>query len=924
MKILKASAGSGKTFNLSKTYLDLLLGSPDPRRYRHILAVTFTNKATAEMKSRILSDLRSRSASDPVAKEVLLNLLHDYGSFAVSTIDRFFQQALKAFSREIGQFADYQIELDRKSLIREAMDRILDSLTEDKEDIIRWINANVSERLEQGEKLRIEDSLYDIGFLLKSEEHRELAERCGVDDLEACGKERLAEVRKACAGIIRDFRDAVAPFGITAAPGEKISFDGRKRLLKSCPELAEIKEERYPAYQTAFVIDRLIFSLGLAGEFYREFDALLKEKNVMSLDESNTILRDIINGSDAPFVYEKLGVRYENFLLDEFQDTSNIQWENFLPLLRESESKGGRNLVVGDVKQSIYRFRNSDWRLLGSRVTEEFPDAVVETLKYNWRSCRAVVAFNNRFFREAASVFGLGDIYSDVEQIPQGGDNQQGFVRISFTDGQLEAVYESVREGIAAGAEPGDIAVLVRGRQQGSEIASYLIDRGVSVISDDSLSVKSSLTVRRLVALMTAYDSPDDAVSCYLAESLNVNFPDGCHSLVDFCEDLLRSLTASAPGTSGGETLFIQAFMDELLKWTSVYGNNLRGWLRHWEDTDLQISSPDDASAVRIMTIHKAKGLEFPYVIFPFADKVNLFRPEVRWCRLDAAGSGLPEVLGGIYPVKLQKGSEEDGFAAAYREERRMQLVDNMNIFYVALTRAVKSLHIIAAPPSKTLRKRVADGTGGEYTRISDFLFAFAGGNDECSFGEAYDFTRMERRRTSETEDFEASYPSIDIAGRLSPSTEALDFFGDDGEPFVSPRINGIVLHEILSAVGCGDDVDAAVAAASAAGKLSPEASVTAAGLLKARVAAHPEWFPGEGVRVCVERAIIGPDGRERRPDRVVFTPDGVVIVDFKFGKELPGHVSQVREYASLYAGLGCKVKAGVVWYVMEDKCVFI
>lgn len=253
-----------------------------------------------------------------------------------------------------------------------------------------------------------------------------------------------------------------------------------------------------------------------------------------------------------------------------------------------------------------------------------------------------------------------------------------------------------------------------------------------------------------------------------------------------------------------------------------------------------------------------------------------------------------------------------------------MQLVDNMNIFYVALTRAVKSLHIIAAPPSKTLRKRVADGTGGEYTRISDFLFAFAGGNDECSFGEAYDFTRMERRRTSETEDFEASYPSIDIAGRLSPSTEALDFFGDDGEPFVSPRINGIVLHEILSAVSCSDDVDAAVASAHAAGKLSPEASVTAAGLLKARVSAHPDWFPGEGVRVCVERAIIGPDGRERRPDRVVFTPDGVVIVDFKFGKELPGHVSQVREYASLYAGLGCKVKAGVVWYVMEDKCVFI
>ncbi len=221
-----------------------------------------------------------------------------------------------------------------------------------------------------------------------------------------------------------------------------------------------------------------MFSLGLAGEFYREFDALLKEKNVMSLDESNTILRDIINGSDAPFVYEKLGVRYEHFLLDEFQDTSNIQWENFLPLLRESESKGGGNLMVGDVKQSIYRFRNSDWKLLGGKVHEEFPDAEVETLKYNWRSCRAIVGFNNRFFEAAAAEFGLSDIYSDVVQTPRADDSQEGFVELTFCDDQLQAVYDSVCRALESGAAPGDIAVLVRGSQQGSDIASFLIGKG--------------------------------------------------------------------------------------------------------------------------------------------------------------------------------------------------------------------------------------------------------------------------------------------------------------------------------------------------------------------------------------------------------------------------------------------------------------
>lgn len=924
MKVLKASAGSGKTFNLSKTYLGLLLGSEDPRQYRHILAVTFTNKATAEMKNRILGDLYRRSASEPRAREVLLDLLNDYGAFAVSTIDRFFQQALKAFSREIGQFADYQIELDRKSLIREAMDRILDSLTEESGDIIRWINSNVGARLEQGEKLKIEESLYDIGFLLKSEEHRELTERFGIDDLKAFGKERLAEIRKACGLVTKEFLQSVKRFGIDPGPGEMVKFDGCKTLLKNNPELQEIKEQFYPAYQTAFIIEKLIFSLGLAGEFYREFDALLKEKNVMSLDESNTILRDIINGSDAPFVYEKLGVRYESFLLDEFQDTSGIQWENFLPLLRESESKAGHNLIVGDVKQSIYRFRNSDWQLLGHKVTEEFPNVEVETLKHNWRSCRTIVGFNNRFFSEAASEFGLSDIYADVEQIPMSDDQQDGFVRVSFCDDQLEAVHASVLAALGQGAQPGDIAVLVRGRDQGSEIASYLIEKKISVISDDSLSVGSSPAVRRLVALMTAYDNPDDSISGFVADSLDVEFPAECHSLVDFCEALLRSLYGAHPEVYAGETLFVQAYMDELLKWTSVYGNNLRAWLKHWDESDVKISSPEDASAVRVMTIHKAKGLEFPYVIFPFADKVALYKPDVHWCRLDAARNGMDSVLDGIYPVKLSSNTENSCFADSYAEERKLQLVDNMNIFYVALTRAVKSLHIIAASPSKTLRSRLSGGKKPDYSRISDFLFAFAGANDDCSFGRPYDFSMMKRSNAGDLSDFPASYPSIAINGRLSPSAEAFDFFGDDGQTELSPRIQGIVLHDILSRVDSAEDVEQAVAEAVMSGRMDGKSSESAAELLKSRVAAHPEWFPGRGSKVYRERSIIDGDGSEHRPDRVVFTPDGVLIIDFKFGREEPAHSSQVQGYASLYSELGFRVKAGIVWYVVDDKSVYV
>lgn len=926
MKILKASAGSGKTYRLSKTYIGLLLDSPTRDAYRHILAVTFTNKATAEMKSRILRDLFALSEGNPEAKRVLTDILHDYSAFSVSTIDKFFQQTLKSFSREIGQFADYQLELDRNSLIREAMDRILDSLTGDRKDLLGWIKASVSESLEQGRKPGIDESLYDMGCLLKSEEHRELSERYGIDNLQAFGKERLREVRKECGRIIREFSSGVAKFGVPVEDGKLITVG--KRVLSKNPELAEMVEEGYSRYCTAFIINSLTFSLGLAGEFYREFDALLKEKNLMCLDESNTILRDIINGSDAPFVYEKLGVRYGHFLLDEFQDTSNIQWENFLPLLRESEAGGEGSLIVGDVKQSIYRFRDSDWKLLGSKVTEEFPDAGVETLDCNWRSARRVVSFNSGFFSQAAERLGLSDIYSDVVQTPMTGESQEGFVRLSFLDEQLEAVYESIETVRAAGAEWGDIAILVRGKKQGADVADYLISKSVPVISDDSLNMRSSAVVRRLVALLEAFEYPDDGISAFLVSSMKVSFPERYHSLVDLCEGLLRSLMEYDPRSFEGETLFIQAFMDELQSWTDVNGNNLRHFLEHWTEEERFIGSPENSASVRILTIHKSKGLEFPYVIFPFADKVTLYRSGVHWCRLSAAGGRIPQVLEGIYPVSLGSAAASSEFAGALEEERRRQLVDNINLFYVALTRAEKGLHIISAPPTAKFVNSLKRGKP-EYMKMSDLLYEFGGGYEDISFGQEYDFRSMARRGSSGEEEFELKYPSVPLAGRLAPSSDALDFFGDDGQTGVraSARLRGVVLHRILSGTACAADLEAAVDAEVRDGTLDADIGAEALALLGKRIAAHPEWFPATpnaDVRVYNELSVFGPDGREYRPDRVVVGPDGVRVVDFKFGRREERYRSQVANYASLYGSLGYNVVSAAIWYVEDDSMEFV
>lgn len=925
MKILKASAGSGKTWRLSKTYIGLLLESPSPDAYRHILAVTFTNKATAEMKSRILRDLYE--SGDPKARKVLVDMLHDYGAFSVSTIDKFFQQTLKSFSREIGQFADYQIELDKDSIIRESMDRILDSLTPDNTELLSWIKASVSESLEAGKRLSIDDSLYETGRLLKSEEHRELSEQYGVDNAEAFSQNRLLEVRKACAEIIRNFVSEMKRHGIDANAADFIKMPG-KRLLAKNPELASYLDGAYGAYVTAFIINSLTFSLGLAGEFYREFEALLKEKNLMCLDESNTILRDIINGSDAPFVYEKLGVRYEHFLLDEFQDTSNIQWDNFLPLLRESESRGDSSLIVGDVKQSIYRFRDSDWHLLGQKVGEEFPEADVETLDCNWRSSRRVVGFNNAFFSKAAESLGLENIYSDVSQTPKTSEQQEGQVRLTFCQDQLEAVMDSVIKAREAGAEWGDIAVLVRGKKQGADIADYLISNQVPVISDDSLNMKSSGVVRRLTALLEAFENPDDSISTFLAQSMDISFPQTYHSLVDLCESLLRSLYDYDPASFEGETLFIQAFMDELQSWTEVNGNSLRYFLEHWEEQDRFIGSPENSAAVRILTIHKSKGLEFPYVIFPFADKVGFYKSGVHWCRLDAGRAHLPACLEGIYPVNLGSQAEASFFSDAVDEERGRQIVDNINLFYVALTRAEKCLHIISAPPTATFKNSLKAGRP-DYKRMSDLLYEFGGSMDEISFGEEYDFRKMKRKGKSIEEEFPISFTSIPLAGRLAPSSDAVDFFGENGWIGVkaSARLKGVALHKILSEVVSPDDLQAAVGAALMDGSLDAQDASEALALLSERITAHPEWFPESGdedVQVLNEVSLFASDGHEYRPDRVILRPDGIIVVDFKFARPEDKYLRQVGNYAAIYRQLGYNVLSAVIWYVEEDKMQFI
>ena len=935
IKILKASAGSGKTFALAQEYLSLLT---ERFAYRHILAVTFTNKATAEMKSRIIRFLAE--SGDAKKQEALRDILHDYSAFSVSTIDKFFQQALKAFAREIGQVADYQIDLDKSALIHEAMDRILDSITRDNTDLLEWLQRSVSEDIRQGRKVNPEKTLYSIGEQLMMEDDG------GASDLkERFDKKKLEALFDNCGDIIDSFASRVAaaakelevtrtnsikqlaPFLEEATYREKLKLPGAT-LMKEAEgsRFCDLfTGEEYRWYRTAWLLRDMAFSLGLAGEFFRSFEELLREKNVMVLDRSNTILRDIIAGSDAPFVYEKMGVRYESFLLDEFQDTSNIQWENFRPLLRESEANNHQSLIVGDVKQSIYRFRDSDWTLLAEKVGQDFPSASIKSKQENWRSLRTIVDFNNRFFKFASSLTGYAELYSDVEQEVRSKDGQKGFVRVSFCDKEDRdsLVLESIEAAMAAGAGYGDIGILVRTNAEGSAVASCLMDAGIPVVSDESLLLKSSLFIRKLTGILFNHENPDDLINKYIAEAESVEFPSEYHSLTDLCEAILRQLERNSPEEFKGETLYIQAFMDDLREWTEANGNELRAYLRHWNESSLSISSPSGTAAVRIITVHKSKGLEFPYVILPCLSSIGFYKASLKWCPLETEGTPFIPEAAGRYPVNLTKEAADTLFAPSLEEERKMQLVDNLNICYVAFTRAEKCLHIIANIPPKVFR----ESANPEYKDFSQILYKFCNCMEDSTFGEMYDFSRMDRGSDGGKEnDFPYSYQSIPVGDRLATSADASDFFGEDGQtgPSASPRRNGIVLHGILSAVQKAEDLRKAVDGAILDGQLTPEEGEEAFRLLSGRIAAHGEWFESGAMN---EVPMFDANGQEKRPDRVIIYPDGrVLVIDYKFGESTEEndrrYSAQVRGYMKIFRSLGYRDVSGLVWYVINDKLI--
>lgn len=1005
---MKASAGSGKTFSLSREYIRVLLaGNREEANYhRHILAVTFTNKATDNMKNAIVEalDLISRnpdkcpystylmeecgfstiSELKAAAHKALVDILNDYSAFSVSTIDKFFQRTLKAFAREIGQSADYKVELDRGTIIDETVDSLLDSLTEEDKDLLRWLSDSSIEKLEAGEGYKLDSALESFANNFLSPEYDKKKRAFNINESKAFSEENLKKLTATCNRIISGyvkgvnaaaaeldeslnvlgFHDAVNRY-LKGWVKEALDFDGYQKLEffekptwqkmvqdasaivskdfikknkidKSAFEGIRDKLEKldryglstlaYRQFNTACMLTGQVYVFRTAEALRKHHQNVLKERNVLGLDDTNEILRKLIGNTDVPFIYEKTGTRYKHFLLDEFQDTSNIQWECFRPLLLNSISEGCYNLIVGDVKQSIYRWRDAEWKIFGEQVERDVDRVHNNPLKVNWRSAENIVGFNNRFFKSMTSDPALANIYDDVEQevseVVKKKLGVKGCVDISICDSEnlADLTLSSVNDALGRGYSLSDIAIIVRTNKLGGSIAEHLTNNGIRVVTDDSLRISNSSCVRKVISGLYRIDSPEDTINTYNCPDFDYDAVASCRSVQETADLLFKQLPAHEVNS---QTLYVLAFMDLIKSHADTGGNSIHSFLEYWKDYGLNktLSCPSGQDAVTIITIHKSKGIEYPFVIVPV--KKDRTEDITVWDSPDTAGSEFSKCEPALYHVRLK---DNTLFDRSLESEREMNKLDDANVWYVAFTRAKIELRIIADIKNNGIRESLeqfaSDPDSGfvqlkqeeDSLAVSEYIL----GEPAC---------RQEAGRKDEkSEDISIDYleegGSTRTAG-IRISGDAREYFMGEGE--MSPRKRGIILHGILEHVCRAADLEAAVDDAVCHGDLAPDQRESVFTSLSNAIeyVKRYGWFD-EDITVLSEREIISGEESSFRPDRVVIKNDAIEIIDYKFAGYNKKYYNQVENYMNLYKAMGYEKVNGYIWYVDENKIIKI
>ncbi|MCM1490752.1 MAG: UvrD-helicase domain-containing protein [Muribaculum sp.] len=1104
----------------------------------HILAITFTNKATNEMKLRIvdkldalgnwtpddslrkvdyLSDFAAEFNCTPedianICRHALKTLLSDYGDFKVSTIDSFFQTVLRTFAYEADLDDTYQIELDSNYVTQMGLDTTLDAIeTSDADtDGLSWINDMMEKKSSSGKGWNIfqkQDSKHSIyGQILKAsgnlakEDFKVIRQQ--LDDYFAENPDfyriynnlrRLYErdqrqyhsAMREAARTVRDaFRDAGLDMKSTAgtylagrvlkmadtwdwdfADEKSISFKipkfDRKGPSKRVfdprvvnPYLDSSVEDEieslvvkmyghFDRWRTECLSKKMrrwrIYSatmpyVGLLQSVRGNARLFLTDSNTVELGETNSILSRIIGDDDAPFIYERLGNRLEHFLIDEFQDTSRLQWNNLRPLLAESEGKGNDNLIIGDAKQSIYRFRNADPSLITSKVPEQFALTCREcgdTPKENtnWRSTRRIVQFNNLFFRFFTRELSpaMENLYANTVQPPHHTEDA-GYVRVQLFASNSKSEKDDmpahfaeipllIEDMLGRGYAMRDIAVLVDTRMQGAQIIESIMAYNrredttmkIDFISADSLKVGESPAVQAIVSILEAINNgtrarlrpkeewkekgigdwsklkadfsffaqqhPDMPLSELLMRFLNGEYnPNAIRDMLAsmsttvlpaLVENIIRNFIS--PRMRRSEAPFIAAFQDSVLEFCEGYSADITSFLVWWNAKGARrsISSPEDADAVQIMTVHKSKGLEFRCVIVPYSKQtvrpISSQEREWLWVRPDLhEAEGIPEIP--WIPVWSDPALEDTPHSEIYADYLRKYLTDKVNMAYVAYTRAVDELYIYTPC---NVRKDGSLDTGkgriGEYLWqlgsesdriIRDILDAYPDDREfipdsgeihadmeslTWTFGHIPDYdevTRTAAARLKKEADAESiaitEYSCGDSLPALlycTPESLEDDILPPEPEVEEEPeveseeiRIYGEVMHSIMENIETSSDIDRALLHAKVRGHIS----FRDLDRYRKEIATAIEsvgnygWFK-PGLNVINERGL-AMHGKMLRPDRIILQEDGTAtIIDYKFGthRKDAAYSRQVSRYAKalVMAGVAKRCQC-FVWYV--------
>lgn len=1036
--IYDASAGSGKTYALVKEYLKIILVANKNDAYRNILAITFTNKAVHEMKSRIVGNLSEFAKDNPSDKaqdlmqhlaietelsiiqiktksqQIIKHIIHNYAAFDISTIDKFTHKVIRAFAHDLGLPMTFEVTLDTENLLVEAVDAIIAQAGED-ETLTKLLIDFTMEKTDDDKSWDISREILDTGRLVLNENNRneithfqdktitefieiknKLAEACKVLDVANTELAESAFLLIEKNGIdTKSFSGSYFPKHLQSIQEGKFNPKNKtyhepedikinktakdSAIIESIiPEFLQILDTVYKNFEKrdfykAFL--KNITPLSLLNTVSNELTKIQEEQNVLSISEFNAIIHREIQNQPAPFIYERLGERYRHFFIDEFQDTSEMQWQNLIPLIdnatsSEIDGEKGTLMIVGDPKQSIYRWRGgkAEQFIELSKDHNPFnnPEKVLEHLDKNYRSYSQIIEFNNDFFQLLSNEFEHEDYkdlyqnhshqktnaktggYVNISFIPKIEENEDNEEGLDKTELYLLATLNTIQKVQKQGFELKDIVILTRKRSHGIAVANYLTEQGIPLLSSETLMIQNATEVRFIIYLLKYLKNSSDLEAKahflhYVAEHIQDKLP--VHDFIEqgmqekkesefenwlsnfdislsFQDIRKKSLYESVELivskflNSPSGNAYIQYFLDIVLERDVRNQAGISDFLNYWDKNaeKFSIPSPEGKNAVRIMTIHKSKGLEFPVVIMPFADEDYSRSPKNKlWIDAEVDDFGLPKVL-----VDNSKAVEGFGEAAksVYVQKSQEELLDNINVLYVALTRAEEQLFVISdmnldskGIPRKNNMSTFFVNYLDKKGQFEDDKFEYQYGNPAKISSES-DKTEDVQLIQSVSEVLDPK--NIKIAQRESVmwgthQLEAIEY--------------GNVVHEILSFVKTKNDVDLAITKAVESGLITFNQKEVVSKTIQ-EIVNHKELlnYFDERNEVLNEQAIIQKEGKTIKPDRMVLTQNKeVYLLDYKTGIHNPKYQLQLENYQNAIELMNYKVVKKALVYIGEQ-----